>query len=281
MKKCPACAEEIQDEAVKCKHCGTDLSETPKTSVASNSAETGAILGLFMLILPITTTLLIWFWVGNMNLLEGPGSKLNWLTVLTIAGTAILGAIEANKLGMGNKSDINKKGKKNPGPMHWFLGIALLWIVGYPWYLRARSKYGVKNYLLPGIFIALIFTSSLVIMSLWVEARIENLRSDFMPAQHNKADNNDEYNAEANSALRDLRTLLEIHFADYSKYPDNSELSEFLKKNNFQIPEDVEVSYSKDDTGKGSVYAIIVYHKKGNLIYSANSEEAEIRTEKK
>ena len=124
----------------------------------------GADYGMFLLAIPVIAVCLTWFWIGSMNLLESPDSKLNLIIFATVIGTAFLAAIEAQKIGM--KYD---RKNKTHSPTQWFFSLLLLWIVGYPVYLYERKRYGLKNLLFWGIVVAIAFCVSSYLMSASIE----------------------------------------------------------------------------------------------------------------
>jgi hypothetical protein len=99
--------------------------------------------------------------------------------IITTIGTAVLGAVEANQLGIGSETDLTPKGKKRSGPTQWFLFILLFWIGGFPAYLYWRSKYGLKNLVVGGIFIALLFIGVAGGMSVLIENQKAAIREQF------------------------------------------------------------------------------------------------------
>ena len=79
MKKCPFCAEEIQDQAIKCKHCGEFLDASARPRLAEEKLpwyfRTSFIVIAFCTVGPLALPLIWW----------RPKTSLTWKIGLTIA----------------------------------------------------------------------------------------------------------------------------------------------------------------------------------------------------
>jgi uncharacterized protein YecT (DUF1311 family) len=211
-KQCPECGETILAVAKRCKHCQATLSTPTCTATVSKG---GLDIGSLLLVVPVVATLLVWFWIGNMNLLQSPGNSLALVVVATVAITAILASMEASKVGA---TADRKKGTYSP--LQWFFVVALLWVVGYPAYLLKRKNYGLKSYLWAGLVVMVVFSASVVAIQASIDSRIDEIKAQLgqlgigqgadrsLPGMSTGSSGSEPKDDQSNSATRDKVTAL-------------------------------------------------------------------------
>jgi magnesium-transporting ATPase (P-type) len=142
-----------------------------------NNASSGKrldIIGFLMVIIPLISSLLMWYWFYNYNHVNNMRFFLVTIIISTVFLTTILATIDSHRLGL--KVKIYKRKEIYGGSFLKFFIFLLLWFYAYPVYLFRRKNYGGRNLLYPLIFSLLVFTGS--VFYLWYAVEIRHIENE-------------------------------------------------------------------------------------------------------
>lgn len=168
---CSKCSERYAAAARFCSHCGADNLGGETEAAEDKALAANMQYDLFLLGIPVASTLAVWLWVANQSLAEAPLHSLLLIVLVNVFGTAAAACLEARVFNR------HRHGSHHFDPPVWFALIAILWVLAYPLYLYRRKGYGASNLIAAGVTLTLIFSGSVTVVGYRVDQRQQALQA--------------------------------------------------------------------------------------------------------
>ncbi len=146
------------------------MEETNKDIEVTEKEKRLDVLGFLMVVIPLISSLLIWYWFKYLDVLREINTYLLMVLILTVLLTSIVATIDSHRIGM--KVQIFVRKGVYGGKFLTFFIFLLLWIYSYPSFLLRRKNFGSRNLFIPLIFSVLIFLGSIAYIYYASEIRI-------------------------------------------------------------------------------------------------------------
>jgi hypothetical protein len=147
-KKCPFCAEGINEDAIRCRFCGGIILQSPVFDMR----------GFLLILEPAVALALLGICYFHVHVLTLPFYVAAVITSLTVVAATTIAWDEADLATSAPPGKVQR-----PRPFAWFLFVLCMWAIAYPAHMfrrRTRLVPGVQAVASPGV--ALLLTLTLV-----------------------------------------------------------------------------------------------------------------------